>query len=77
MATAVDRDIAIERALGRIEGRLGAIERAQEAQTDKLDSVAGRLDDHRLSVAKQGGIYGALASVGVALITTWLGRGHP
>ena len=77
MATGVERDMAIERALGRIEGRLSAIEAAQSGHAGKLDAVADRLDEHKLSVAKQGGLYGAVASLGVALIAAWVGKGHP
>lgn len=69
--------MAIERALGRIEGRLGAIERAQATNAGKLDAVNDRLDEHKLSVAKQGGLYGALASLGVALIGALIQRGGP
>jgi hypothetical protein len=77
MSTGIDRDIAIERALGRIEGRLGSIEKAQAECAGKVDGVANRLDEHKLSVAKQGGLYGALASLGVALIGAMIQRGGP
>lgn len=68
-------DPAITRALGRIEGRLDAIEREQSRASGALVTIDDRMDKHQVDVARSGGLYGAIAALGLTVLAESVKRG--
>lgn len=54
----------ISHAIGKIEGKLDAIEKGQKAQWDKLEKIENTLTAHRLKVA---GIAGSISALVAAI----------
>lgn len=69
-----DENGEIQRALGRIEGKLDSIQSAVSAQGGRLDAVEARLRQVEAHAARAGAISGALIAVGTAIAVEMLKR---
>lgn len=69
-----DENGEIQRALGRIEGKLDSIQSAVSAQGGRLDAVEERLRQVETHAARAGAISGALIAVGTAIAVEMLKR---
>ena len=58
----------IHRALGRIEGQLNGIGKRLDGHGQQLTAIDGRLRDAETAAARAGGKYGAMTSIGIALL---------
>lgn len=69
-----DDNSEIQRALGRIEGKLDSIQQGQTGQGVRLDAVEQRLRHVETHAARAGAVSGALIAVGTALAIDMLKR---
>lgn len=69
-----DDNSEIQRALGRIEGKLDSIQQGQAGQGVRLDAVEQRLRHVETHAARAGAVSGALIAVGTALAIEMLKR---
>lgn len=69
-----DENGEIQRALGRIEGKLDSIQQSVSAQGGRLDAVEARLRQVEAHAARAGAISGALIAVGTAIAVEMLKR---
>lgn len=69
-----DENGEIQRALGRIEGKLDSIQSSVSAQGGRLDAVEARLRQVEAHAARTGAISGALIAVGMAIAVEMLKR---
>ena len=69
-----DENGDIQRALGRIEGKLDSIQQSVSAQGGRLDAVEGRLRQVETHAARAGAVSGALIAVGTAIAVEMLKR---
>ena len=61
----------LSRTIGNLEGTLKSIEKSQEAQWDKLDSIDRTLTSHRIKTA---GIAGTVSLI-ISSLIAWLKGG--
>jgi hypothetical protein len=69
----------VNRALGRIEGKLESIETQNISVQEKLDALSQRLTNHEITAARNGSVSGGIVSILVTLIShlVFPGGGSP
>ncbi|MBA4709559.1 hypothetical protein [Aquitalea aquatica] len=65
----------LQRALGRMEGKMDLMLARQNIHNDRIDKMDGRLREVEIRASKNGAISGAMAAIGTAIAAEMIKRG--